>query len=293
MDLSRWLQELLSDKGWYIERIQYLEKGYYAIIFYEDMRLKEVLGESPWHFRGGLVLVQPWEPYFSVDHGAYGQHLAWVELCNLPIHMWKFARSFFETIGKVISFNESQKYTFRPHARAYVLIDTNKEIPKKLVIKVGGRVEYEIKILILGPPNACFRCKQTRHFIRNFPYKPTTNKRNIVDNRKDLPRKKTRTKEEEGHKGEDKEEGDELVMMEEDQHVATCKEKEEAMESGITSGKQLAMVNQGNEVCISNVSRAQPINGEAKDTTLKEKENIPPKRMGRNKAEEGKRKAKR
>lgn len=135
------------------------------------MRISEVLKEGPWYFKGGLVLVQPWEPEFSVDHDAYGRHPAWVELCNMPIHMWQFAMNVFEAIGKVISFDESQRYTFRPHAQACVLVDTKKELPKKLDIKVGGRVAFELKVLILGLPNACFRCKQSGHFIRNCPYR--------------------------------------------------------------------------------------------------------------------------
>ena len=171
VELRRWLQEIWSGKGWYIDRVRYLGKGYYAVVFDENVRIRDVLKEGPWYFRGGLVLVQPWEPEFSVDHGSYGRHPAWVELCNLPVHLWQFARSFFETIGTVISFDERQTFTFRPHARACVLVDTNKELPKKLEIKTGGRVMYEIKILILGLPNACFRCKQSGHFIRNCPYK--------------------------------------------------------------------------------------------------------------------------
>ena len=178
VELRRWLQEIWNGRGWFIDRLRYLGKGYYAVIFDENVRVREVLKEGPWYFKGGLVLVQPWEPDFSVDHGAYGRHPAWVELCNLPIHLWQFARSFFETIGSVISFDESQKYTFRPHARACVLVDTNKELPKKLEIRVGDKVEYEIKILILGLPNACFRCKQSGHFIRNCPYKIQGDKRN-------------------------------------------------------------------------------------------------------------------
>jgi len=130
-------------------------------------------------------LVQPWEPIFSIDHGAYGRHPSWVELCNLPIHMWQFARSFFESVGKVINFDESQKYTFKPHTRVCVLIDTNKELLKKLEIMVGGKVEYEIKFLIMGLPNTCFKCKQTGHFIRNCPYKPTMERRNTTNNRKE------------------------------------------------------------------------------------------------------------
>lgn len=129
MDLRRWLQEIWCDKGWVMERIKYLGKGYFAVIFDPKVRLKEVLKEGLWRFRGGLVLVQPWEPEFSVDHGAYGRHPAWVELCNLPIHMWQYARSFFETIGKVICFDESQQYAFRPHVRACIMIDMNKELP--------------------------------------------------------------------------------------------------------------------------------------------------------------------
>ena len=171
VELRRWLQEIWSGKGWYIDRVRYLGKGYYAVVFDENVRIRDVLKEGPWYFRGGLVLVQPWEPEFSVDHGSYGRHPAWVELCNLPVHLWQFARSFFETIGTVISFDERQTFTFRPHARACVLVDTNKELPKKLEIKTGGRVMYEIKILVLGLPNACFRCKQSGHFIRNCPYK--------------------------------------------------------------------------------------------------------------------------
>ena len=171
VELRRWLQEIWSGKGWYIDRVRYLGKGYYAVVFDENVRVRDVLKEGPWYFRGGLVLVQPWEPDFSVDHGSYGRHPAWVELCNLPVHLWQFARNFFETIGTVISFEERQTFTFRPHARACVLIDTNKELPKKLEIKTGGRVMYEIKILVLGLPNACFRCKQSGHFIRNCPYK--------------------------------------------------------------------------------------------------------------------------
>jgi hypothetical protein len=171
VELRKWLQELWNGRGWFIERLRYLGKGYYAVIFDENVRIREVLKEGPWYFKGGLVLVQPWEPDFSVDHGAYGRHPAWVELCNLPVHLWQFARSFFESIGTVISFDEGQKFTFRPHARACVLVDTNKELPKKLVVRVGNKVKYEIKILILGLPNACFRCKQSGHFIRNCPYK--------------------------------------------------------------------------------------------------------------------------
>ena len=178
VELRRWLQEIWSGRGWFIDRLRYLGKGYYAVIFDENVRIKEVLKEGPWYFRGGLVLVQPWEPGFSVDHGSYGRHPAWVELCNLPIHLWQFARSFFETIGTVISFDENQKFTFRPHARACVLVDTNKELPKTLEVKVGGKVEYVIKILILGLPNACFRCKQSGHFIRNCPYKIQGDKQN-------------------------------------------------------------------------------------------------------------------
>jgi hypothetical protein len=162
VDLRRWLQDIWSGKGWYIDRVCYLGKGYYAIVFDENVRIREVLKEGPWHFKGGLVLVQPWEPDFSVDHGSYGRHPAWVELCNLPVHLWPYARRYFESIGKVISFDERQMFTPRPHARACVLVDTNKELPKKLEIKTkGGKVEYELKILILGLPNACFRCKQS------------------------------------------------------------------------------------------------------------------------------------
>ena len=192
VDLRRWLQEIWSGKGWYIDRVRYLGKGYYAVVFDENVKVRDVLKEGPWYFKGGLVLVQPWEPEFSVDHGSYGRHPAWVELCNLPVHLWQFARSFFEAIGTVISFDERQTFTFRPHARACVLVDTNKELPKKLEVKTGGKVVYELKILVLGLPNACFRCKQSGHFIRNCPYKITGERKSGNNNQTVPPREANR-----------------------------------------------------------------------------------------------------
>jgi len=50
MDLRKWLQELWSDKGWYIERLRYLGKGHYVVIFDEEVKLEEVLKVGPWHF---------------------------------------------------------------------------------------------------------------------------------------------------------------------------------------------------------------------------------------------------
>lgn len=94
--------------------------------------------------------------------------------------MWHCAKKIFETIGRVISFDESQKFTFQPLARACVLVDTNKHLTKVLEVKVGGKVGHEIKILVLGLPNACFRCKQVGHFIRGCLYKPSPSKRNVV-----------------------------------------------------------------------------------------------------------------
>ena len=192
VDLRRWLQEIWSGKGWYIDRVRYLGKGYYAVVFDENVKVRDVLKEGPWYFKGGLVLVQPWEPEFSVDHGSYGRHPAWVELCNLPVHLWPFARGFFEAIGTVISFDERQTFTFRPHARACVLVDTNKELPKKLEVKKGGKVVYELKILVLGLPNACFRCKQSGHFIRNCPYKISGERKSGSNNQTVPPREANR-----------------------------------------------------------------------------------------------------
>ena len=183
VDLRKWLKDLWSDRGWKIDRTRYLGKGYFVVVFDDGVMLEEVLQQGPWSFRGGLVLVQPWVPEFSVDHGSYEIHPAWVELCNLPIHLWHIARRVFESIGKVIKFDESQKFTLRPHARACVLVDTNKELPKTMEVKVGGKIVHEIKVLVLGLPNACFRCKQHGHFIKDCPYKPLP--------RKPLPQEKT------------------------------------------------------------------------------------------------------
>jgi len=191
--------------------------------------------------------VQPWEPNFSMDHGSYGRHPAWVELCNLPIHMWQFANNFFKMIVKVISFDETQKYTFRPHPRACVMIDTNKELPKKLEIKVGGKVEYEIKILILGLPNACFQCKQTGHFIRNFPYKPTLEKRINSQKRSETPKEQPKRYEGRGDLRDKLEGENEVEMMEEDYSVAKEKAKEGSMMTRGQSKKSMVARKKGKE----------------------------------------------
>jgi len=154
-----------------------LGQGYYMVIFDDEVKVDEVLKARPWNVKGGLVLIQLWEPEFSVDGASYGIHPAWVELCNLPIHLWGFARSIFEAIGRVINFDESHKFTFRPHARACVLVDTNKELPKTLKIKIGEEVVHDIKVLVLGLPNTCFRCKQLGHFMKDCPYKPPNGKK--------------------------------------------------------------------------------------------------------------------
>lgn len=172
-DLHKCLKEIWSDRGWNIDRIGYLWKGYFVVIFGDGVVLEEVLQEGPWSFRGGLGLVQPWVPEFSMGHGSYGIHPAWVELCNLPIYLWHVTIRFFKSISKVIKFDESQRFTIHPHARACVLVDTNKELPKTMVVRIGGNVVHEIKIMVLGLPHACLCCKKLGHLIKYWPYKPS------------------------------------------------------------------------------------------------------------------------
>ena len=282
VELRRWLQEIWSGKGWYIDRVRYLGKGYYAVVFDENIRIRDVLKEGPWYFRGGLVLVQPWEPEFSVDHGSYGRHPAWVELCNLPVHLWQFARSFFETIGTVISFEERQTFTFRPHARACVLVDTNKELPKKLEIKIGGRVMYEIKILVLGLPNACFRCKQSGHFIRNCPYKVAGEKRGGTGNEESKKQK-------EASKGQ----GTEVVVdMEGVEEIGTTEKAEGrgSKDEDKQKEKTYRTIGEGEEgevVTKEAQKRIPEVRAREKERGI-EKENIPPvsKNVGKPKEKE-------
>jgi len=49
-------------------------------------------------------------------------------------------RRMFESIGKVVKFNEDHKFIFRLYARACVLVDTDKELPIKEEIIVEGKV---------------------------------------------------------------------------------------------------------------------------------------------------------
>jgi len=92
---------------------------------------------------------------------------------------------------------------------------------------------------------------------------------------------------EEANKGDNKEEDNKVVMMEEEIQVAIRKGQEEAMKNGDTSGKQLESISQGKEERVNNMLRDRPNRGEGKNKVSNEKENIPPKGTRRMKGEPG------
>lgn len=47
----------------------------------------------------------------------------------------------------------------------------NKNLLKSMQVRVDGKVFHGIKILVLGLPNAFFRCKKKGNYIKYCPYK--------------------------------------------------------------------------------------------------------------------------
>ena len=62
---------------------------------------------------------------------------------------------------------------------------------------------HEIKILVLGLPNACFRCKQLGHYIKDCPYNPSPMKKSPQIGKEDKRKSKEEMEDRKGDNGKD------------------------------------------------------------------------------------------
>ncbi|MCO5560560.1 hypothetical protein L7F22_014175 [Adiantum nelumboides] len=166
--LRKWMEDTWRALEVEVKAVQVLPKGYYIFLFKNRNMAIKVLGAGQWRYKSTPFCFFSWSKDFSASGPKPSACPVWIELPDLPYHMYHWADKIAGALGKVLGHKPRSYINPSWHPQALVEIDLAKPLKEEIYINCG-EFSFKQKVLYKHLPNACFHCGKKGHVIKECP----------------------------------------------------------------------------------------------------------------------------
>lgn len=129
-----------------IEAVQVLPKGYYLFLLKNSTMAIKILSAGQWIYRNAPFCFFRWTKDFSASGPKPSTCPVWIELPDLPFHMYQWTDKIAGALGKVLG--HKPKSFINPSWHPQVLVEIDLKIPLKETILINcGEFSITQKVL--------------------------------------------------------------------------------------------------------------------------------------------------
>ncbi|KAL3688084.1 hypothetical protein R1sor_014393 [Riccia sorocarpa] len=171
--VENWTKVILVQQMRYnVKTVRPLNKHCFLITVDNEYDRDSILAATPLYLGGNhMVFALPWKATFNPSDITSSKVPVWVELPHIHPGAESFGRFMLQQVGSIVHYDEENQH--RHHSvKGCVLLDLQEDLPETIEIEDEETgASYHQKIVYRNIPDACFRCHQRGHIIRNCPLK--------------------------------------------------------------------------------------------------------------------------
>ncbi|KAL3693581.1 hypothetical protein R1sor_007232 [Riccia sorocarpa] len=155
-----------------VKNVRPLNKHCVLITVDNEYDRDSILAGTPLYLGGNhMVFALPWEAIFNPSDITSSKVPVWVEFPHIHLGAESFGRHMLQQVGSIVHYDEENQC--RHHSvKGCVLLDLQEDLPETMEIEDEDTgASYHQKIVYRNFPDACLRCHQRGHIIRNCSLK--------------------------------------------------------------------------------------------------------------------------